>query len=423
MSAIASSAQAQSNVNARERKSFGAEDDVSWSTDVEDYALKSVIGKGAFAKVYHACYGKNGADVAVKVMDLEDIQSDLQEITSEVRTMKMLKNSSILPIYCSFITNQKLWLVMPLLQKGSCLRIMRYLKKAGKGDGLKEEWIATILKSVVEGLEYVHAQKQIHRDIKAGNLLMRSDGQVVLSDFGVAGWMNPKGLASRTEDRRTFVGTPCWMAPEVMEQAEGYDERADIWSLGITAMELAKGYAPYARYQPMKVLLKTIQDDPPSLKTYDDDPNANGSKAKQKFSRSFKEIIQLCLQKEADRRPSCTKLLSKPFLKKARSKDTIVKELLDAIPIPDIDKDISTDFEKEKNSDFPDPKLKVDAYVSGTTWDFCIGGSNTEEVEGGADQGASVEGAVKNEEGVFEKDGTAFIEAMMEKTGVLGEGN
>ena len=115
-----------------------------WSTKAGDYELKAVVGKGAFAKVYHAV-SEGKTDVAVKVMDLEDIQSDLQEITSEVRTMKMMKNASILPIYCSFIVNEKLWLVMPLLEKGSCLRIMRCLKKAGKGDGFNEDWIATIL--------------------------------------------------------------------------------------------------------------------------------------------------------------------------------------------------------------------------------------------------------------------------------------
>ena len=96
-----------------------------------DYELKAVVGKGAFAKVYHAV-SEGKTDVAVKVMDLEDIQSDLQEITSEVRTMKMMKNASILPIYCSFIVNEKLWLVMPLLEKGSCLRIMRCLKRRAK---------------------------------------------------------------------------------------------------------------------------------------------------------------------------------------------------------------------------------------------------------------------------------------------------
>jgi len=271
-------------------------------------------------------------------MELDTLTSSLEDIYQEVRVMLLSKHPGVLEANACFVVKRSLWLVMPLMRKGSCLRIMKVLKKAGHGEGMKEEWIAAILKATLEGLEYFHKQGQVHRDIKASNLLVDSDGSVKISDFGVAGWL-PSGSTDRKEgeQRRTFVGTPCWMAPEVMEQTHGYDEKADIWSFGITALELAKGYAPYARMQPMKVLLMTIQNPPPSLKSYED-----YATTKSKFSRHFKEIIQLCLQKNPQQRPSASALLSKSFFKKAPPMAVLVKELLEGIPIPDTCENAST---------------------------------------------------------------------------------
>lgn len=273
----------------------------------------------------------------------------LSDIAQETKVMRLSKHPNVLSSFACFVVKTDLWLVMPLMRKGSCLRIMRYLKSVGMGEGLKEEWIAVILKATLEGLKYFHSQNQVHRDIKAGNLLMDSDGTAVISDFGVAALVKSPG--DRTSERRTFVGTPCWMAPEVMEQSEAYDEKADIWSFGITALELAKGYAPYARLNPMAVMIQTIREDPPSLKTYDTNQSMNpssgagsgndgtsdrpSSQSSGKFSRHFKEIVTMCLQKNPKVRPSAATLLTRSFFTKAKDKNVLVKDLLEGVPIPD----------------------------------------------------------------------------------------
>jgi serine/threonine-protein kinase OSR1/STK39 len=242
------------------------EDD--WPTSPEEYQLVKKIGHGAFAKVYVAkCLTKN-VDCAIKVMDLEKVTSNLDHLRQEVMTMKLCRHKNVLPLYTSFNVKRELWLVMPYMDKGSMHEAMRQLKKAGKCAELNEEWIAAVLKEVCQGLVYLHKSGWVHRDIKAGNILINSAGEVMLSDFGVAGiLMNPDPL-NQDNNRNTFVGTPCWMAPEVMKQSSGYTEKADIWSLGITALELAKSYAPYAKERTMKVLLRTLQEPPPTLKTY-----------------------------------------------------------------------------------------------------------------------------------------------------------
>mmetsp|Transcript_5482 Transcript_5482/g.14104 ORF Transcript_5482/g.14104 Transcript_5482/m.14104 type:complete len:460 (+) Transcript_5482:279-1658(+) len=299
----------------------------TWPCDVADYTLERLIGRGAFAQVFTArCLTRKTSErVALKVMDLDQITTDLANISKEVQMMRMCCHINVLSCYTSFVSKSELYLVMPLMEKGSCLHIMHSAKDRGLGEGMAEEWLGYILNEVLHGLQYLHANGHIHRDIKAGNVLLDPDGKVALADFGVSSWLVHAGCRKRTA--KTFVGTPCWMAPEVMEQVDGYDYKADIWSFGITALELAKGFAPYAFLPPMKVLLLTIQEEPPSLRTYSTEKSCTG----ESFSRSFKEMVRMCLQKEARKRPTVQTLLNCKFFKTTWLVDPLVKQLLSHI--------------------------------------------------------------------------------------------
>ncbi|KAF9689179.1 hypothetical protein SADUNF_Sadunf01G0064800 [Salix dunnii] len=287
-----------------------------YTVNPNDYKLLEEVGYGASAVVYRAIYIPFNEVVAIKCLDLDRCNSNLDDIRREAQTMSLIDHPNVIRAYCSFVVDQNLWVVMPFMAEGSCLHLM----KIAYQEGFEESAIGSILKETLKALEYLHRQGHIHRDVKAGNILLDTNGIVKLADFGVSACMFDTG--DRQRSRNTFVGTPCWMAPEVLQPGSGYNSKADIWSFGITALELAHGHAPFSKYPPMKVLLMTIQNAPPGF-DYDRD---------KKFSKSFKEMVAMCLVKDQTKRPTAEKLIKHSFFKNAKPPELSVKKLFADLP-------------------------------------------------------------------------------------------
>ncbi|KAF2440817.1 Pkinase-domain-containing protein [Karstenula rhodostoma CBS 690.94] len=300
------------------------------------YTKQQCIGGGSFGKVYKGIDRRTGQLVAIKIIDVENAEDEVDDIISEISILSNMHSPYVTKYYGSYLHNTELWIVMEFCSGGSCADLMR-------PGPIDESEIAVILKELLMGLCYLHEDHKLHRDIKAANILVGSSGQVKLADFGVSGQ-----LSATMTKKNTFVGTPFWMAPEVIKQS-GYDHKADIWSLGITALELAQGEPPYADIHPMKVLFLIPKNPSPIL---------TGN-----FTQQFKEFVNLCLRKDPRERPSAKQLLQSSFIRKA-GKPSRLQELIFRY------QEYQACHPKQADSEDEDTPIKKREPVNEELWDF-----------------------------------------------------
>lgn len=328
----------------------------------EDYSLLSFIGQGfgGLSKVFVARHCPSQTLVVVKQTNVDVQNADqFENLKYEVQVLRSLCHPNILPFYCSFVTRQEVWNVLPLMQYGSCADML----KSSFPEGMSEILIAAILWEILQGLDYLHKMGIIHRAVKGSHILIGADGTVCLSGLRKSIMLPQEGNRLRMAHHFPphAVSVLPWMAPEILQQdLQGYDIKSDIYSVGITAIQLARGTVPYIGMPPTKVLLEKLKGSTPklcdSLVVGDVDTSAQlttgadsgissgitslgeGREGSQvtsqgKYSLSFQQVVDACLQRDPSLRPTTTELASHLFFKQVKRKaKELLPELLSNVP-------------------------------------------------------------------------------------------
>jgi len=286
----------------QEEKDFKLEDLVSTQDPSKLYSDWKKIGEGGVAEVFKAIQKSSNSKVAVKKMNMNHKALTEQSIVNEILVMKTCIHENIVEFVDCYRVNKQIWVVMEFMGKGSVTDILEQFQTIK----MTESQIAAVCLATLRGLSCIHTSHNIHRDIKSDNILTNESGVIKIADFGFAAQ-----LTLSKQKRKTVVGTPYWMAPELIQGLD-YDEKVDIWSTGILAMEMAEGEPPYMDFPPLRALFMITTQGIPNLK------NENS------WSEDFRKFIWICLQEEPGARPTCSELLKHPFLTKACSLEDIV---------------------------------------------------------------------------------------------------
>eukprot|EP01066_Platyproteum_vivax_P012161 Platyproteum_vivax@DN5525_c0_g1_i1.p1 len=259
--------------------------------DPEDLVRKEEeLGQGSYGRVFRGVFKDSGDELAIKIVDNED---NLQQ---EIAILQQCDTPYIVKYFGSYVKEDKLWILMEYCPLGAITNLVPVKPKQELV--MSEKEIAVVVESVLQALHYLHKQKKIHRDVKASNIVLKRDGSTLLTDFGIAAQLE-NSLARKT----TQIGTPYWMAPEVIQGKEGYNAKADIWSLGITCIEMAEGKPPYFHMQQIRAMFHIVRTP------------ADGLSKPQNWSPQFNEFVSGCLTLEPDERPTAAQLLEFDFIK------------------------------------------------------------------------------------------------------------